>query len=69
ICGGFSPEEAATWLSEDRMDAAVFGRLYISNPDLDERIRQGAELTAPDPETFYGGGEAGYTDYPFLHEE
>ncbi|MGD9256787.1 MAG: alkene reductase, partial [Gammaproteobacteria bacterium] len=54
---------------EDRMDAAVFGRLYISNPDLDERIRQGAELTAPDPETFYGGGEAGYTDYPFLHEE
>ncbi|MGD8533205.1 MAG: alkene reductase [Gammaproteobacteria bacterium] len=69
ICGGFSPEEAATWLSEDRMDAAVFGRLYISNPDLDERIRQGAALTAPDPETFYGGGEAGYTDYPFLSRE
>lgn len=69
ICGGFSPEEAARWLTEDRMDAAVFGRLFIANPDLDERIRQGASLNIPDAETFYGGGEAGYTDYPFLREE
>ena len=69
ICGGFSPEEAARWLTEERMDAAVFGRLYIANPDLDERIRRRAQLTNPDPDTFYGGGEAGYTDYPFLREE
>lgn len=69
ICGGFSPEEAARWLSEDRMDAAVFGRLYIANPDLDERIRRDASLNVPDPDTFYGGAEGGYTDYPFLVEE
>jgi N-ethylmaleimide reductase len=50
------------------MDAAVFGRLYIANPDLDERIRQGAPLTVPDPATFYGGGAAGYTDYAFLDD-
>jgi len=68
VCGGFSPEEAASWLDQDRMDAAVFGRLYIANPDLDERIRQGAPLTVPDPATFYGGGAAGYTDYAFLDD-
>ena len=68
VCGGFSPGEAARWLEEDRMDAAVFGRLFIANPDLDERIRRGSALAVPDPATFYGGGAEGYTDYPFLDE-
>lgn len=44
-----------------------FGRLFISNPDLVERLRLGAPLTPPDTNTFYGGGEHGYTDYPFLN--
>ena len=35
-----------------------------SDPDLVERVRTGAPLNDPDPATFYGGGEAGYTDYP-----
>jgi N-ethylmaleimide reductase len=52
-----------------RRDAAYlisFGRLFIANPDLVERWRTGAPLNAPNRETFFGGGEAGYTDYPFL---
>ena len=47
-------------------DLVSFGSLYIANPDLVERFRRGAALNTPDPETFYGGDEHGYTDYPFL---
>jgi len=43
-----------------------FGKLFISNPDLVERFKKGAALTTPDPDTFYGGDEKGYTDYPLL---
>jgi N-ethylmaleimide reductase len=38
--------------------------MALANPDLVERIRAGAPLNTPDPATFYGGGAAGYTDYP-----
>ncbi len=44
----------------------AFGRSYIANPDLVERLRAGAPLNKPDRTTFYGGGAAGYTDYPAL---
>jgi N-ethylmaleimide reductase len=47
-------------------DLIAFGRLYISNPDLVERLRVGAPLNVPDRATFFGGGAQGYTDYPFL---
>jgi N-ethylmaleimide reductase len=43
-----------------------FGRPFISNPDLPERLRLGAPLNEYDPNTFYGGDEHGYTDYPVL---
>jgi N-ethylmaleimide reductase len=49
-------------------DLVSFGSLYIANPDLVERFRRGASLNTPDPETFYGGDEHGYTDYPFLDD-
>jgi N-ethylmaleimide reductase len=45
-------------------DLIAFGRLYIANPDLVERFRSGASLAIPDRATFFGGGAAGYTDYP-----
>jgi N-ethylmaleimide reductase len=45
-------------------DLVSVGTLALANPDLVERLRAGAELNAPDPATFYGGGAAGYTDYP-----
>ncbi len=47
-------------------DLIAFGRLYIANPDLVERLRIGAPLNVPDRATFFGGGAAGYTDYPVL---
>ncbi|WP_332814321.1 alkene reductase [Ramlibacter sp.] len=47
-------------------DLVAFGRSYIANPDLVERLRTGAPLNKPDRATFYGGGAAGYTDYPAL---
>ncbi|WP_329344916.1 alkene reductase [Streptomyces sp. NBC_01352] len=45
-------------------DVITVGTRALANPDLVERVRTGAPLNTPDPETFYGGGEAGYTDYP-----
>jgi len=47
-------------------DLVAFGKPFISNPDLVRRLREGAPLNSWDKNTFYGGGEAGYTDYPAL---
>jgi N-ethylmaleimide reductase len=47
-------------------DLVAFGRAFISNPDLVERLRRDAPLNPWDRKTFYGGGAKGYTDYPFL---
>jgi N-ethylmaleimide reductase len=49
-------------------DAVAFGKPFIANPDLVERLRTGAELNAPDMATFYTPGERGYLDYPALDE-
>ncbi len=51
---------------EGLADVIAFGRPFISNPDLVERLRTGAPLTQPDRATFYGGDAHGYTDYPPL---
>lgn len=53
-------------LAADEADLIAFGKLFISNPDLVERLKTGAPLNAPDKATFYGGGEKGYIDYPTL---
>ena len=50
----------------DLADLIAFGRPFIANPDLVQRLRLGAELNVPDRATFFGGGAAGYTDYPCL---
>lgn len=47
-------------------DLVAFGKPYIANPDLVERLRHNAPLNAPDKTTFYGGGAEGYTDYETL---
>lgn len=59
---------APTLLRDGDADAVSWGRLFIANPDLPERIAAGAPLNEPNPETFYGGTEVGYTDYPTLAE-
>ena len=49
-------------------DLVAFGRAYIANPDLVERLRTGAPLNAVEKATLYGGGAKGYTDYPSLQK-
>jgi len=53
-------------LAANEADLIAFGKPFISNPDLVERLKTGAPLNAPDKATFYGGGAKGYTDYPAL---
>ncbi|HEY8610101.1 MAG TPA: alkene reductase [Roseomonas sp.] len=60
----FAMADAA--LRDGRVDLIAFGRPFIANPDLVERMKAGAPLAAPDRATFYGGDERGYTDYPAL---
>jgi len=64
--GGYDRAEAITALAEQRADAVVFGRLYISNPDLVARLVADAPLARYERATFYGGAAKGYTDYPTL---
>src|SRR5437588_485766 len=60
---------AARWLREGRADLIAYGRKFLANPDLPERLRLGAALNADDPSTYYGGGEKGYTDYRSLAQD
>jgi N-ethylmaleimide reductase len=59
----YTPETAVLAIEKNHADAIAFGRLFIANPDLVSRIREGQPLNAYDRSTFYGGGEHGYTDY------
>lgn len=63
---GLKPEAAEELLANGEADAAAFGKLFIANPDLPERIRLGAPLNDWRTENFYDGGPAGYTNYPAL---
>ncbi|MGY4623396.1 alkene reductase [Bradyrhizobium sp. USDA 4486] len=63
---GFTAASAEAALSDGWADAVAFGKAFIANPDLPERLRIGAELNRPQPATFYGPGAEGYTDYPAL---
>ena len=65
---GYSPEEAAETIGAEKADAIAFGVPYLANPDLPERIREGAELNEPDQDTFYSQEAKGYTDYPTLEK-
>jgi N-ethylmaleimide reductase len=66
--GGFTGEAAEAAIAEGHADAVAFGRIFISNPDLPRRLREGLPLTSYNRATFYGGEEAGYTDYPAYGE-
>lgn len=62
--GGYDRADAIRVLETGLADAVAFGRLFISNPDLTERLKQDAPLNKYNRATFYGGNENGYTDYP-----
>ena len=63
---GYDFELANKQLESNAADLIAFGKPFISNPDLVERLKKGAPLNEWDKATFYGGGAKGYTDYPTL---
>lgn len=63
---GYDKARGNEAIAEGRADMVAFGELYIANPDLVERFAEDAPLNQPNRDTYYGGGEEGYTDYPTL---
>lgn len=61
---GYNLELASARLIAGKADLFAFGRSFISNPDLVKRLESGAPLSSLNPATLYGGGAAGYIDYP-----
>ena len=66
VNNGYTRSLALEAVATGRADLVVFGKAFIANPDLGRRLRDDAVLNVPDVKTFYGGGAAGYTDYPAL---
>ena len=64
--GGFDADQAEAAIAAGQADLVSFGRPFISNPDLVNRMKAKAPLAKPDPSTFYTPGERGYLDYPAL---
>ncbi|MCG6857550.1 MAG: alkene reductase, partial [Salaquimonas sp.] len=63
---GFTPERAMAYIESGQADLISFGRLFISNPDLPERIRTGSALNPIDPSTVYTATARGLLDYPTM---
>ncbi|CAH1668224.1 alkene reductase [Chelatococcus asaccharovorans] len=63
---GYTRDLAIKALEAGDADLIAFGRAFIANPDLPERLRRDASLAEVKRETLYGGGAEGYTDYPAL---
>lgn len=66
---GFDRAMALKARRDDLADLVCFGRPFIGNPDLVARLQADAPLTDAPKETWYGGGEHGYTDYPTMTEQ
>ena len=66
VNNGYSRQMALDAVSSNEADLVAFGRPFISNPDLVQRLKLGVELNKLNPITLYGGGAEGYTDYPAL---
>lgn len=66
VNNGYTAETAAEAISSGHADLVSFGKPFIANPDLVRRIRDGAAWNQINPQTLYGGGAEGYTDYPAL---
>jgi N-ethylmaleimide reductase len=65
----YTLERAQAALDAGEADAVSFGRSFIANPDLPQRLEAGSELNKPDPMTFYSQGPEGYVDYPALEAQ
>jgi N-ethylmaleimide reductase len=65
---GYDREKAIQAITEGHADMVAFGRPFIANPDLPERLRLNAPLAVATPDAYYGGGAQGYTDFPTLEQ-
>ncbi len=63
---GYTKETAEKEIEKGIAKLVSFGQLFLANPDLPKRFASDAALNQPERETFFGGGEKGYTDYPFI---
>ena len=63
---GYDRQLALDAVASGAADLVAFGRPFIANPDLVERLRRDAPLNTVNQQTLYGGGAEGYTDYPAL---
>lgn len=66
---GYDLGRARAAIASGTADLVAFGKPFLANPDLVRRYRENLPLNTADPSTFYGGGEAGYTDYPLYRSE
>ena len=66
---GYDRDKAIQAVKDEHADMVAFGRPFIANPDLPERLLLNAPLAVALPETFYGGGARGYTDFPTLDHQ
>lgn len=62
--GRYNAEKAEQAITEGVADMIAFGRPFVANPDLANRIKEGYPLAAHDPDTLFGGAQKGLTDYP-----
>ncbi|MGV8805218.1 MAG: alkene reductase [Polaromonas sp.] len=69
VNNGYDAAMAEQAVADGSADLVAFGRPFIANPDLVERLRTGAPLNTPDQATYYGGDAKGYTDYPALAKQ
>ena len=65
---GFNKDSGEAELEKGIAKIISYGSLFLANPDLPRRFELGAEFNQLDQSTMYGGGEKGYTDYPFLKD-
>ena len=68
VNNGYTRQMALDVVAEGGADLVAFGKAFISNPDLGRRLREDAPMNTLNTALFYGGGAAGYTDYPTLGE-
>jgi N-ethylmaleimide reductase len=66
VNNGYTGTMAVDAVASGAADLVAFGKAFISNPDLGRRLRGEAALNTLNPALLYGGGAAGYTDYPTL---
>ncbi|MCF3642338.1 alkene reductase [Rhizobium sp. TRM95111] len=68
VNNGYDRALAIDAVESGKADLVAFGKLFIANPDLVQRLKDDTVLNTPDNATFYGGGARGYTDYPVIEK-